>query len=163
MSNYKQKSKAKQENQNFDNSIYYGMSLEPVYVGGANEEKLNAFSTQVDLLKQKGFHDEANQLKQDADQYGIDQALYNLVLKADKQKQQRRVNENQQAIREGTGEVAKNILPVLSMMPGVDTFSDIGYTVADAVKGNWKGVGIGLAAAAIPGISYGVYKHIPKK
>lgn len=161
MSNYKQKSKAKQENQNFDNSTYYGMSLEPVYIGGANEEKLNAFSTQVNLLKQKGFHDEANQLKQDSDQYGIDQALYNLVLKADKQKQQRRVNENQQAIREGTGEVAKNILPVLSMMPGVDTFSDLGYTVADAVKGNWKGVGIGLAAAAIPGVSYGVYKRYP--
>jgi hypothetical protein len=61
-------------------------------------------------------------------------------------------------MHKGTGEIAKSGFQALSLVPGIDTFSDIGYTVTDALNGNWKNIGIGLAAAAIPGVSYGVYK-----
>ena len=94
------------QDENFNEPVYYGMTLEPFYVGGKNADKLNTFSSQLNNLRSKGFYNEANQLYKDGKQYGVDQALYNLAVKAEKQKEQRRINEIRNALHKGTGNFA---------------------------------------------------------
>lgn len=64
------------------------------------------------------------------------------------------------AQHEGKRKVANAIVTGGGMLPGADTFTDIGYTVADMVQGNWKDVAIGLGFIAAPGLGYGTYKGI---
>ena len=70
------------------------------------------------------------------------------------------LNEVIRAQHEGKSKFAKSAFTAFTMLPGVDTLADIGYTALDAIKGNWKDAAIGLGFIAAPGLGYGAYKGL---
>ena len=70
------------------------------------------------------------------------------------------LNEVIRAQHEGKSKFAKSAFTAFTMLPGVDTLADIGYTAMDMILGNWKDAAIGLGFIAAPGLGYGAYKGI---
>lgn len=129
-----------EQKQASEDPIYYGMTLEPFYVGGKNADKLNAFSTQLNTLRSKGFYNEANQLYQDGKKYGVDQALYNLIVKKDIDKGKQLYHQGMQRFwEESPVKPADIAFGMLGLGPAGEAISNtVGWalnkTVAPALK-----------------------------
>ena len=92
-------------------------------------------------------------------QYAYEDALELALAKIETIDRDNRVlNDVIRAQHEGKSKFAKSAFTAFTMLPGVDTLADIGYTAMDMIRGNWKDAAIGLGFIAAPGVGYGAYK-----